>query len=130
MKVILDTNFLMVPFQFKVDILGEIKRLLDVNYELLVPNKVMGELNTLTKKGNLRERKSSRIGLELAKNMKSIKVLGIDPDDAILSIIDNKTIVCTNDKELRKRVMDKGGRVIFLKQGKFLELEGGRIGLS
>jgi rRNA-processing protein FCF1 len=130
MKVILDTNFLMVPFQFKVDILGEIKRLLDINYELFVPNKVMVELNTLAKKGNLWERKSSRIGLGLAKNMKSITVMGIDPDDAILSIIDNKTIVCTNDKELRKRVMDKGGRVIFLKQGSFLELEGGGIGLS
>ncbi len=130
MKVIMDTNFLMLPLQFRVNVPGEIARLLDVSYELLVPDKVLIELRTLAKKGGLNERRAARIGLELARGMKEIKLSGENTDDAILSAVDTETIVCTNDKELKERSLEKGGRVIYLKQRRFLALAGGEVGLS
>lgn len=130
LKVIMDSNFLMIPFQFNVDIFSEIERLLDFSYDLFVPDKVFVELQTLAKKGNLKERKAARVGLELARKMKPVSIEGESPDDALVSIANNDTIICTNDKLLRKRILAKGGRAIFLRQKRFLELVGGEVGLS
>jgi rRNA-processing protein FCF1 len=38
--------------------------------------------------------------------------------------------VCTNDRRLREGIRKKGGRAIYLKQRRFLELEGGDVGIS
>jgi rRNA-processing protein FCF1 len=130
LKVIMDSNFLMIPIQFNVDILSEISRLIDVSYDLFVPDKVLVELQTLAKKGNLKERKAARVGLELAKGMKILRIEGASPDDALVSIADESTVICTNDKLLRKRILKKGGKAIFLRQKRFLELVGGEVGLS
>jgi rRNA-processing protein FCF1 len=108
----MDTNFLMIPSQFKVDIFKELNRLLDVNYEIFVPDKVLQELKTLRIKGSLKERKAAKIALELSKDLKTVKITGSDPDEAILSQADRETVVCTND------------------QRRFLELEGGDVGIS
>ncbi|HOV52552.1 MAG TPA: DNA-binding protein, partial [Methanothrix sp.] len=47
MKVILDTNALMVPEQFGVDIFSELERLGYVQW--LVPSSVIGELRSLAR---------------------------------------------------------------------------------
>ncbi|MFQ5800261.1 MAG: PIN domain-containing protein [Candidatus Hydrothermarchaeales archaeon] len=126
----MDTNFLMTPAQFNVDVFGELARLIDVSYELFVPDLVVKELQTLAKKGPLKNRKAARVALGLARGIKTIKVEGNNPDEAILSITDKKTVVCTNDKKLRERVMKKGGKVVFLRQKRILQLEGGDVGIS
>ncbi len=41
-KVILDTNFLLIPFKFKIDVFGEIERLVEEPHEILVPSGVIG----------------------------------------------------------------------------------------
>lgn len=120
----------MIPFQFNVDIFSEIERLLDFGYDIFVPDKVLVELGTLAKKGNLKERKAARVGLGLAEGMKTLRIEGANPDDALVSIADRRTVICTNDKRLRQRILDKGGRAIFLRQKRFLELVGGEVGLS
>jgi rRNA-processing protein FCF1 len=126
----MDTNFLMMPFQFNVDIFAELERLLDVKYELFVPDKVVGELKTLSKKGSLNERKAARVALNLVQDVKKIKAEADDPDEAILSITDRDTVVCTNDKNLKERVIKKGGMAVFLRQKRTLELAGGNVGVS
>jgi rRNA-processing protein FCF1 len=120
----------MIPIQFNVDIFSEISRLIDVSYDIFVPDKVCVELQTLAKKGNLNERKAARVGLELAKGMKILHLEGASPDDALVSIADESTVICTNDKLLRKRILKKGGKAIYLRQKRFLELVGGEVGLS
>jgi rRNA-processing protein FCF1 len=120
----------MIPIQFNVDIFSEISRLIDVSYDIFVPDKVRVELQTLAKKGNLNERKAARVGLELAKGMKILHLEGASPDDALVSIADESTVICTNDKLLRKRILKKGGKAIYLRQKRFLELVGGEVGLS
>ena len=47
-NIILDTNFLMIPLQFKVDIFSEIERICNFKYELLVPEASVKELENLS----------------------------------------------------------------------------------
>ena len=48
--VIPDTNFLLVPGQFGVNIVGELQRILDVNFEIAIPNVVVDELEVIERK--------------------------------------------------------------------------------
>lgn len=43
-KVILDTNFLLIPGQFKVNVFAEIERVMDVPYHLCIIDKTVDEL--------------------------------------------------------------------------------------
>ena len=43
-KIILDTNFLLIPAQFKVDIFDEIDRIMIEKYQLFVLDKTIDEL--------------------------------------------------------------------------------------
>ena len=44
-KIMLDTNFLLIPFQFKVDIFSEIERICNFNYKLCIFEQSLEELN-------------------------------------------------------------------------------------
>ena len=46
-KVLLDTNFILIPAYFKVDIYAEINRLMLGKYEVYVLDKTMDELNKI-----------------------------------------------------------------------------------
>ena len=43
-KIILDTNFLLIPAQFNVDIFSEIERICDFQYQLCIVDKTLSEL--------------------------------------------------------------------------------------
>ena len=60
-KVILDTNFLLLPFQFKLDIFSEIERVLEMPKEILVPSLVLEELKRLSARGN----RAAKLGLAI-----------------------------------------------------------------
>ncbi|GBE56695.1 MAG TPA: nucleotide-binding protein [Euryarchaeota archaeon] len=130
LKVLLDTNFLMIPSQFNVDIFSELDRLLHVSYELFVLKGVRSELETLSVKGDLKTRRAARIGLALSKDLPVLDAFGSDADDEIAVRSGKDTVVCTNDSALRKRVLSRGGKAVFLRQKRYLELEGGVLGLS
>ncbi len=129
-KVVMDTNFLMIPSQFRIDIQGEIQRILDVKYEIFVPDRVLSELRSLEKHGKGRVKEAARLALKLAQGFKVIRIGAQDSDKAILSIVDRDTVVCTSDRELKKAVLSRGGKVIFLKQKRYLDIAGGELGLS
>jgi len=130
LKVLLDTNFLMIPSQFNVDIFSELDRLLHVSYELFILKGVRSELQTLSVKGDLKTRRAARIGLAISKDLPVIDAIGSDADDEITGAAGKDTIVCTNDSALRKRVLSRGGKAVLLRQKRYLELEGGVLGLS
>lgn len=120
MKVLLDTNALMVPEQFGVDIFSEMLRL---GYaEHLVPGAVQRELEYLTKKAETGlDKLAAKVGLGLAKRCQIITSED-DADYALetLAIMENAAVF-TNDKELKKRLIRKGITVIYLRQGRYLE---------
>ncbi|MGA9098791.1 MAG: PIN domain-containing protein [Methanotrichaceae archaeon] len=122
MKVILDTNALMVPEQFGVDIFSELQRLGYVDY--MVPKQVLAELETLKTKGDKGlDKIAARVGLGLAERCKIIDDVSGSADQAIehLSVRENAAVF-TNDKALKKRLFNKGITVVYLRQGRYLEV--------
>ena len=121
-RVLLDTNFLLVPFQCGVDIFAELERLLDVEYEIIIPAPVVRELERLVEKGG-REARNARSAMELVKGVKVLE-MGGDADTALLTSAAGDTVICTNDKLLRERVRQKRAPVIYMRQKRYLVLDG------
>jgi len=125
LKVILDTNFLLLPFQFKIDIKEEIARMVNGEYELCVTEGVLRELEGLSKDGPSSKRgRQSRCALSLVKEMKVLKMDVKDVDDALVSLASDNNIVCTNDKVLKEKIRKKGAPVIFMRQKGYLAVDG------
>ncbi len=120
-RVILDTNFMLIPFQFGVDIKAELDRILDFNYRLCTLPGVLKELEVLSKEKS-RDGRAAKVSLEMAKDFATIDANG-DTDDTLLSLASNDTIICTNDRILREKIKRKGASVIYLRQKKYLMID-------
>ncbi len=122
-RIILDTNFLTIPYQFNVDIFEEIDRIMEENYELATLDGVIEELKSLMKtKG--KDAVAAKLGLELIKK-KNVKIINTDEknvDIAIVATSNKDTIVATNDKELRQKLKNKNIKVLYLRSRKRLEM--------
>lgn len=127
-KIILDTNFLMVPFQFRVDIFSEMNRICNFNYELCVIDKTVQELKILTElKG--RDGRMAKAALDLLrhKNLKRISEnMNGTVDDIIVETVkhsNERFIVATQDSLLKKILRKLNVQIITLRQKKYLILE-------
>lgn len=127
-KVVLDSNFLMLPMVRRINLASELDRLLTVNYELIVPRCVVEELNALANRGSPIERRRARFALKLLSELKAEVVdipCGAGVDNAILQGASTRGwVVATNDAELRSKLRGRGVPVIYLRGGKKLVLEG------
>ncbi len=118
-KIIFDTNFAVIPFQFKVDIYSELDRIIDEKYEILFLNICTDELKKL-KFGNaaldlMKKKKVKFIDTDLIKNV----------DNTILNFAKKENaIIATQDKELKKKALKKGLKIITLRQKKYLTIGG------
>lgn len=114
-KIILDTNFVVIPFEFKVDIYSEFERIIDAKYKLIFPKICEAELEKL---------KYGKAALKLLKQ-KNVEFVDISLtksiDDSILEYAKKeKCIIATQDKELKKKALKEGLSVITLRQKKYL----------
>jgi rRNA-processing protein FCF1 len=122
-KIILDTNFLTIPYQFNIDIFEEIDRIIEENYEVMTLDGVVRELKALMKaKG--KNAVAAKLGLELIKkkNIKIINTKEKNVDITIVAISDKDTIVATNDRNLRKKLKNKNIKTLYLRSKKRLEM--------
>jgi hypothetical protein len=127
-KVIIDTNFLLIPYQFKVDIFSEIRRICNVKYDVFVLDKTVGELERIIGKQGGKHREAAKLALGLLKS-KGVKVIETREDkvvdDIIVELANRKEhIVATQDKGLKRRLKTKGIPVITLRQRQYLVLRG------
>ena len=122
-KIILDTNFLMIPIQFRVDIFSELNRICNFNYELFVFDQTINELKSIIVKDS-KHKRAAQFALKLIKlkNIEIIKSGSKDVDSLILENTSKDTIVATQDINLRRELLKKGVSVILLRQKKYLEL--------
>lgn len=120
-KVIIDTNALMVAEQFGVDIFGELIRLGYI--EWIVPAQVRGELLSIAERAEKgRDRTAARVALGLAGQCKVVGIDNCPADQAIVDLAEKESAaVFTNDRALKKRLFSKGITVIYLRQGRYLE---------
>lgn len=124
-EVVIDTNFFMVPFQFNVDIITELEKLLP-SYKLTTPSFVINELKGLKRNKNAKIRLNANLALKLANSskveIKDISLLENETvDDALLRVSE---VLATNDIELKNRAKDKGITVAYLRQKKYIAVEG------
>jgi len=127
-KVILDSNALFVPFQFKIDIFDSLEQLLKRNMELILLSPIKRELEALAKKGSPKMRKNASYALKLADKCKYVEVnapASMLTDDIIVKTAKEwKTPVFTNDRQLKKRLRDISVPVIYVRQKSRLEIDG------
>ena len=116
-KIILDTNFLIDLIKFKVD-LEDINILINEPYQLFSLSSVVRELKNLSK--NNKYAKGALRLLEF-KKIKIIKSEG-DVDKFLLTLANKNTIISTNDIKLKKKLKEKGMKVIYLRGKKKLAM--------
>ena len=122
--VILDSNALMMQFQFHIDIEKEVNRLLGGNYRMVVPQIVLDELQRLGKEGQQKEATEARMAAELARTFDVVESPG-DGDTGILRLAERlNAVVVTNDKTLRARLRAKDIPNIYMRSRAFLTIEG------
>jgi len=122
--VLLDTNALMMQFQFSVDVEAELRRVLDFSYEIVVPSTVVDELSALAEESVGKDKQEARMALQLAKSFKVLPAEG-EGDASILRLAEKlNAIVVTNDKILRARLRAKNVPNIHMRSKAFLTLEG------
>jgi len=128
LKIIVDSNALFVPLQFKIDVFTDLERILKKNIELILLSPVKNELEMLTKKNSPDIVKKAKFALSIASKCTYIKVLEkrLEPtDDAILRIAKQwNSPVFTNDKALKKKLRDISVPVIYVRQKSRLEIDG------
>ena len=133
-KVLLDTNFLLIPAQFGVDIFAELERVCDFKYEVGVLDATVAELEGISASGRAaaKDRKAARLGMQLIASQgvriyKPERKVFKSTDKAILEFASagNKdVIVATQDRELKRLLKAKGVRVAVLRQGSHIVLDG------
>ena len=124
-EVVIDTNFFMVPFQFNVDIITELENLLP-SYKLTTPSFVINELKGLKRNNKGKIRLNANLALKLANSskveIKDISLLENETvDDALLRVSE---VLATNDIELKNRAKEKGITIVYLRQKKYIAVEG------
>jgi len=113
--VLLDTNALLMPFQFGINLEKELERLLG-GCEIIVLSEVSKEIAKLNKS------RHSKAALRLAAKYRTVECESCPSVDAGIQKLAKKTgaVVVTNDRELQKKIVSDGGRVISLRGGNHL----------
>lgn len=128
MKVILDSNFLFVPSQFRVDIFEELESLLGQRVDPVLLSPTYQEIRKIAEKGPPKMRQQASLALKLTEKCRVVQVeRGFEEtcDDVIVRIAKEwRSPVATNDGTLRRRLRNINVPVIYLRQKSRLEMEG------
>jgi rRNA-processing protein FCF1 len=121
MRVVLDTNALMMPVEVGVRTFEELDRLLG-DYETVVPEAVLDELDKLAG-GHGEEATAASVGADLARReCDAIEHDAEYADDAVLELGQAADYVVTNDKPLQKRLLEANVPVISLRGSNKLDI--------
>lgn len=116
-KIMLDTNFLVAPFQLSISIFEELERLYP-SHEVYVIE------DTIQEAKSIKEGKYKNLVEKLIEK-KDIKVLeteGSGEVDDLLVDLSDEYIIATNDKELKNRLLDKNAEVVIIRSKSYLEV--------
>ncbi|MFW5638779.1 MAG: PIN domain-containing protein [Methanoculleus sp.] len=123
MRVLLDTNALLIPAQFGIDLYTELLGIFG-DFEPITLEEVVDELTGLAR-GRGRDAAAARVGLALARRS-TIVPSGSSAesvDERILEYARQEgCVVVTNDRELRKALLREGVDVVSMRRRKTLDL--------
>jgi len=121
--VVLDTNALMMPYQFGINIEKELNRLLGI-CRIIVPRTVVEEMEKLAEEGGEVGR-AAKLGLSIIRK-RGVRLVETENkgDDGVLeTAIKMDAAILTNDKELKKKAKELRLPIIYLREGCKLEME-------
>ncbi|MHA1263524.1 MAG: PIN domain-containing protein, partial [Candidatus Freyarchaeota archaeon] len=72
LKVVLDANFLMTPFNLGLDVISDLNRIIDQKYEIVILRGTIEELKGLSRNPNLRVRKAAKMALKIAERYRVV----------------------------------------------------------
>ncbi len=113
--------------QLKIDVASELKNLVPSKYDLIVPSIVINELSNLKKKAKGKDKIAANVALKIGQSEPFINEYiekSDHVDNLLLDYCNENDILCTNDKILRQRARDRQITVIYLRQHKYLEVDG------
>ncbi|RAP51557.1 MAG: hypothetical protein BZ133_02800 [Methanosphaera sp. SHI613] len=117
----------MMMIQLDVDVVTQLTSLLPSYYKLVVPSLVIDELDKLKNKSKGKNKLAASIAMQIAKR-KPFEVVQIDKtehvDNLLLKYCSVDDVLCTNDRILRKKARDLGITVVYLRQHRYLEVDG------
>jgi len=117
-KIIIDTNFFLVPYQFKIDILTELEHLIDVHHVYIITSKTIKELEKIAENSG-KKGAGGKFALKLIEaNKDKMEIMESNkPVDTWIEEYaeEHGAIVCTNDIKLKKKLKDNGIKVISLR---------------
>ena len=121
-KIMLDANFLIDIFRFKID-LDLLDNLIEDSFSFETTSSVKKELIKMSKKSS-KEGAFAKLALKTIeiKKVGIIKSKEFSGDASILENISKDTIVATNDLMLRKTLKRLGVKTIYLRSKKRLEI--------
>ncbi len=115
-KIILDTNFLVAPFQLNLSVFDELER--------LYPH-----AETYTLEDVIQEAKSIESGkykalvhkLVETQDMEVLETEGSGSVDDLLVDLADEYVIATNDRELKQRLLEKDAEVVIIRSKNHLE---------
>lgn len=115
-KILLDTNFLVAPFQMNISIFRELEEMYPYS-EIYTLEDALNEARSIEK---------GKYGplVEKLVEVEDITVLETEGDgsvDDLLVDISDEFIVATNDKELKKRLIDAGKEIVYIRSESHLK---------
>jgi rRNA-processing protein FCF1 len=138
--IVIDANFILLPFQFKIDYLTEISATLEGKILFIVYKQVLDELNAK----KLREPNATKFHMNLKSGLlyleendkkydifyaQNVKSKDETTDSFLLRFCQElkgeqkKVYLATNDADLRRKARKIGISTIFLRQKKYLSFD-------
>ncbi len=138
--IVIDANFILLPFQFKIDYLTEISATLEGKIVFIVYKQVLDELNAK----KLREPNATKFHMNLKSGLlyleendkkydifyaQNVKSKDETTDSFLLRFCQElkgeqkKVYLATNDADLRRKARKIGISTIFLRQKKYLSFD-------
>lgn len=126
--VLLDANFLMMSGQFKIDIFSELDRIIQSKYVPVVLSETVNELERLLDDEKPKTRQQASLALKMVENCE-VRKANCLPNESVDDLIvryakENKCVVSTNDRKLRRKLRKNLIAVVYLRQKAFLALDG------
>ena len=117
MRVIVDTNALILPFSHGLNISSELRRLVG-EHEIVVPEPLLGELKKLASSD-----KNAKAALSLAMKCRIAKT-NKSGDESVLELAEVLGgVILSNDREIIGRARANHIKIIRLKEGCHLEFD-------
>ena len=125
-KILCDTNFLLIPLRFGVDVFTESDEVLNDLTEFFVSSRVLDEIKLLREGAKPSLEKELLFALKMAEQCVLIEDASeIEVDDSLVQLAkENDMVLGTSDSELRKKARQEGVKVIYLRQRRYLVLDG------